>query len=151
MDHSQIIQIYHHNQDLSLFSKTSIIWLHLSIMGHGSVRELQDPSLDPKFMLSVTLRILFIYWHMILKTSIFTDWKSLFHSITKLSFLIDLAAITQSYAEGEITNVAHILSRYNIGDCFTKENADLAMLYDLMRTGYLDHPVNQWIIDPKQK
>lgn len=89
-------------------------------------------------------------------TVMFTDSKSLFDTITKLStisekrMLIDVAAIRESYASGELTNVAHILSRHNIANPFTKNNADMTQLYDLMETGYLRHPINQWIITPKE-
>ena len=84
----------------------------------------------------------------------FTDSKSLFDTITKLStiaekrILIDVAAIRQSYSSGELTNVAHVLSKYNIANPFTKERANMTEIYELMKTGTIDHPVNQWILDP---
>jgi len=87
----------------------------------------------------------------------YTDSKSLFDTITKLStvsekrMLIDVAAIRESYASGEIRNVAHILSKHNIANPFTKENAHMEQLHNLMKTGYLDHPINQWIVEPPKR
>ena len=59
----------------------------------------------------------------------FTDSKSLFDTITKLStiaekrILIDVAAIRQSYSTGELTNVAHVLFKYNICKSFHKRKS----------------------------
>lgn len=82
----------------------------------------------------------------------YTESKSLFDTITKLSaisekrMLIDVAAIRRSYTNDELTNVADVLSRYNVADSFTKSNADETLFDELMRTGYLKHPINQWMI-----
>jgi len=92
-----------------------------------------------------------------ISTEMYTDSKSLFDTITKLStvsekrMLIDVAAIRESYASGEIRNVAHILSKHNIANPFTKENAHMEQLHNLMKTGYLDHPINQWIVEPPKR
>ena len=65
-----------------------------------------------------------------IRTILFTDSKSLFDTISKLSaptekrILIDIAATRESYNKKEISNVAHTLSKYNIADCFTKYNAN---------------------------
>ncbi len=82
-------------------------------------------------------------------TVIFTDSKCLFDTITKLStvsekrVLIDISAIREAYSNGDLTNVAHVASKYNLADTFTKSNADTTMLRQLMQTGTLNHPVNQ--------
>ena len=81
-----------------------------------------------------------------------TDSKSLFDTITKLStvsekrLLIDIAAIRETYRNGELSNVAHVASEYNLADCFTKRTKS-NLLRHLMETGKLDHPINQWIIN----
>ncbi len=83
---------------------------------------------------------------------IFTDSKCLFDTITKLStvsekrLLIDISAIREAYSNGDLTNVAHVASEYNLADTFTKSNADTTMLRQLMQTGTLNHTVNQWIL-----
>lgn len=86
------------------------------------------------------------------KTLLFTDSKCLFDTITKLStvsekrLLIDIAAIREMYTKGELSNVAHVSSAYNIANVFTKAKADKTMLHQLMETGKLSHPINQWIV-----
>ena len=91
-----------------------------------------------------------------IRTILFTDSKSLFDTITKLSsqsekrILINIAATRESYNKKQISNVAHIPSKYNIADRFTKDNANKDLLLTLMRTGKIQHPINQWIIDSKQ-
>ena len=80
---------------------------------------------------------------------VYTDSKSLFDTITKLStisekrILIDIADIHQSYTERKLSNVAPILSQHNIADSFTKENADTTLMYTLIKSGKLSHPINQ--------
>ena len=90
-----------------------------------------------------------------IKTAMFTDSKSLFDTITKLStvsekrLLIDIAAIRETYTNGDlsnVSNVAHVSSNYNIANVFTKNNADDSMLQDLMSSGKLKHPISQWIL-----
>ena len=64
------------------------------------------------------------------ETIMFTDSKSLFHTITNLStisekqILIDIPAIRESYTNGDLSNVAHVSSRHNIANVFTKSKAD---------------------------
>ncbi len=83
---------------------------------------------------------------------VFTDSKCLFDTITKLStvsekrLLIDIAAIREAYTNGDLTNLAHVASKFNLANVSTKANADTTMLRELMRTGKLTHPINQWII-----
>ena len=72
---------------------------------------------------------------------IFTDSKCLFDTITKLStvaekrLLIDIATIRESYSTGDLTNVAHILSKFNIADALTREAKDDNLLCNLLETG----------------
>lgn len=80
-----------------------------------------------------------------------TDSKSIFDTITKLSgvsekrLMIDIAALRQSYSCGEITNIGHVLTRFNIADALTKKLKS-SNLDELLKTGKIDHPVNLWII-----
>ncbi len=82
----------------------------------------------------------------------FTDSKSLFDTITKQTtvsekrLLIHIAAIRETYSSGELANVAHVASKHNIANVFTKTKADDSMLLCLMRTGRIEHPISQWII-----
>jgi len=82
---------------------------------------------------------------------IMTDSKSLFDTITKLTtvsekrLLIDIAAIRETYRTGDLTNVAHVSTEYNLADSFTKKTRS-TQLRGLMETGTIDHPINQWII-----
>ncbi len=63
------------------------------------------------------------------KTLMFTDSKCLFDTITKLTsisekrLLIDVAAIREMYTSGDLSNVAHISSRHNLANVFTKNKA----------------------------
>ena len=81
----------------------------------------------------------------------FTDSKCLFDTITKLStvsekrLLIDISALRESYACGELTNVAHVSSENNLADPFTK-NTTSPILDELLNSGKLSHPISQWII-----
>ena len=65
-----------------------------------------------------------------IRNVIYTNSKSLFYTMTKLStisekvMLNDIVDIRKCCTELKLTNVAHILSQYNIADSFTKENAD---------------------------
>ncbi len=82
----------------------------------------------------------------------FTDSKCLFDTITKLStvsdkrLLINISGIRESYTASEITNVAHVSSKHNLANVFTKEQAERTMLRDLMATVKLEPPISQWII-----
>lgn len=60
--------------------------------------------------------------------------------------LIDIASIRESYTNGDLTNLAHVNSEYNLSDVFTKAKEDSSMLSSLMESGKLTHPINQWII-----
>ena len=86
------------------------------------------------------------------KTVVLTDSKCLFDTITKLStvsekrLLIDIAAIREAYTNGDLTNVLHVVSTYNLANVFTKTKADTKMLHNLMAKGQISHPINQWIL-----
>ena len=86
------------------------------------------------------------------KTVMFTDSKCLFDTITKLSsvsekrLLIDIAAIRETYSNGDLSNVAHVASAHNLANVFTKFKADSTMLNGLMASGNLTHPISQWIL-----
>ncbi len=83
---------------------------------------------------------------------VFTDSKCLFDTITKLStvsekrLLIDIAAIREAYTNGDLTNVAHVSSKFNLANVFTKANADTTMLRELMKNGKIVHPIDKWIV-----
>ena len=91
-----------------------------------------------------------------LKIQLFKDSKSLFDTITKLTtlsekrLLIDISAIRESYRAGDLDDVAHLSSEYNLADCLTKDK-ESSFLTSLMETGKLSHPVNQWIIRETEK
>ena len=81
----------------------------------------------------------------------YTDSKCLFDTITRLTsisekrLLIDIAALRQSYSRGELFNIGHISSCYNLADSLTKKVRS-NILEEVMQKGTLPHPVNQWII-----
>ena len=81
----------------------------------------------------------------------FTDSKCIFDTITKLSsvsekrLLIDIASIREDYSTGVLTNVAHVSSQFNLADPLTKD-MNSPLLTQLMETGKLRHPINQWIL-----
>ena len=84
--------------------------------------------------------------------SVLTDSKSLFDVITKSSttlekrLMIDVAAARESYANKELNDVGLIASENNPADAFTKENKTAKhMLTQVLRTGLLNHRVEQWI------
>ncbi len=80
-----------------------------------------------------------------------TDSKSIFDTITKLSgvsekrLMIDISALRQSYTKGEIANIGHVLSKFNIADGLTEKNKG-NLLQMLLKTGKIDHPINIWIV-----
>ncbi len=69
-----------------------------------------------------------------------------FSTVSEKRLLIDIAAIREAYTNGDLTNVAHVASEFNLAIVFTKANADTTMLRELTSTGKLTHPINQWII-----
>ena len=82
---------------------------------------------------------------------ILTDSKSIFDRITKLAsvsekrLLIELSALRQACVSGQIRNLGHVPSQYNIADPLTKKiKSDLYI--SILKTGKLSHPVNQSII-----
>ena len=86
----------------------------------------------------------------------FTDSKCLFDTITKLTsisekrLLIDVAALRQSYVNGELFNIGHISSTYNLADPLTKRT-NSKLLDEVMQNGVLEHPVNQCIVHHADK
>ena len=86
------------------------------------------------------------------KTLMFRDSKYLFDTITKLTtiagkrLLIDVTDIRENYTTGHLSNVAHVLSKFNLANVFTKERADETFLTMLMSNGKLSHLVSQWIL-----
>ena len=89
-----------------------------------------------------------------LKVALMTDSKSLFDTVTKLTatlekrLLINISSIREAFQKGDIFNIAHISSEYNLADAFTKRMKP-ALLHKVMTTGSIEHPINQWIIDPE--
>jgi len=81
----------------------------------------------------------------------FTDSKCIFDTITKLSsvaekrLLIDITSIREDYSTGVVSNVAHVSSQFNLADPLTKD-VNSPLLDQLMETGKLIHPINQWIL-----
>ena len=79
---------------------------------------------------------------------IFTDSKSIFGTITKLTsvpekfLLMDLSALREAYVTGQIKNLEHVLSQCNVADPLTKK-INSGLLEKLLRTGKLSHPINQ--------
>ena len=85
---------------------------------------------------------------------LFTDSKCLFDTITKMStvsekrLMIDISALRQSYARGEVFNIGHISSHYNLADPLTKRMKS-KLMDEVILCGRLRHPVNQWILHRK--
>jgi hypothetical protein len=82
---------------------------------------------------------------------LFTDSYSLFSTVTKYQsvrekrLLIDLAVIRQSYRRFEVDNIGFIRSEHNIADALIKNTKD-TNLEQLLRTGLLTHPVDEFIV-----
>ncbi len=83
--------------------------------------------------------------------SMFTDSLSLFDVLTRAKvtterrLMIDLQTVKESYDKKEINHVSFIRSEYNIADALTKVKKD-SILLQTLKSGRLDHPVEQWII-----
>ena len=88
--------------------------------------------------------------------SMFTDSLSLLDVLTRAKvtterrLMIDLQTVKESYDKKEIDNVSFIRSEYNISDALTKIKKD-SILLKTLKSGKLDHPVEQWIIRTKSK
>lgn len=86
---------------------------------------------------------------------LFTDSKSIFATITKLTsikekrLLIDLTKLRHAYTSGRIRNLGHIQTEFNIADPLTKK-MNSAFLSTLPDTGKLERPVNHWILHPTE-
>ena len=87
-------------------------------------------------------------------TVLFTDSRCLFDRIKRMSniseklLLIYISALRQCYARGELSNIGHISSQYNLADPLTKRTKS-KLMEDVMTQGRLRHPVNQCIIHRK--
>lgn len=82
---------------------------------------------------------------------IFTDSKSIFHtvkkstSISEMLLLIDLSAFIEAYTTGTIQNIGYILSECNVGNPLTKKmKSDILIKH--LEAETLSHPVSQWKI-----
>lgn len=82
----------------------------------------------------------------------FTDSKCLFHTKSKLTTVsekrlpIGIAAIRENHTLVYLSNVAHVSSKHNLANIFTKGKADDSRLSSVMLSGHLSHPVSQWIL-----
>ncbi len=87
----------------------------------------------------------------VIPIQIMTDSKSLFDVIIKSTktaerkLIIDIAACREAYERHKKRCIAHIKSQYNLADCFTKIMLP-TQLMEVMKTAYLSHPVEQWMI-----
>ena len=87
-----------------------------------------------------------------IKTVMFTDSKSLFDTITKLStvsekrLLIDISAICENYTTRDLSNIAHVRSNNNIANILTNTKTGNSLHLELMSSARLSHPISQWII-----
>jgi hypothetical protein len=85
---------------------------------------------------------------------VYTDSKSLFDCITAMSataerrLLIDITTVREAYTSEEISNVGLLASANNPADALTKI-ARNAVLERFLNTGMLTHPVQQWMVRPK--
>ena len=83
--------------------------------------------------------------------SMFTDSLSLFDVLTRAKtttekrLMIDLQTVKDSYDKKEIESVSFVRSEYNVADALTKVKK-ASTLIEVMRTGKIDHPIEQWII-----
>eukprot|EP00173_Palmaria_palmata_P005079 Plantae.Rhodophyta-Palmaria_palmata.ctg8220.p2 GENE.Plantae.Rhodophyta-Palmaria_palmata.ctg8220~~Plantae.Rhodophyta-Palmaria_palmata.ctg8220.p2 ORF type:complete len:109 (+),score=20.78 Plantae.Rhodophyta-Palmaria_palmata.ctg8220:720-1046(+) len=83
----------------------------------------------------------------------FIDSYSLFQVVAKSSPVrekrlpIDAAVLRQAYSGKSLTNLGFCRTRVNISDCLSKDIVDEVMLLEALKTGTLDHPVAEFIID----
>jgi hypothetical protein len=79
-----------------------------------------------------------------------TDSESLFYTITRDKYtkekrlLLDIAAVREAYAHGEISNIGLIAGADNPSDALTK-SAGNARLTELMTRHEIRHPIRQWV------
>ena len=64
-------------------------------------------------------------------------------TVSKKHLLIDVAAIREIYTNGDLSNVAHVASKHNLANIFTKEKGGSTILHDLMTQGKCTHPDTQ--------
>ena len=87
---------------------------------------------------------------------LFTDSKSLFDTVTSLSgatekrLLIEISALRDAFDSGEFDNIGHVSSEYNLADALTKKKK-CHLMEELLATGKLQHPVNQWIVHRRRR
>ena len=79
-----------------------------------------------------------------------TDSKTLFDVVTRGTLtterrlVIDLMAVRESYARGDVSDIGHVRSEHNLADELTKAS-DCVRLLALMRKSRVNHAVNEWI------
>ena len=59
--------------------------------------------------------------------------------------MMNIASLGETYGSGEIRNVGHVLSEYNLADPLTKKMKS-NVLDDLLLTQKIHHPVHLWMI-----
>lgn len=85
-----------------------------------------------------------------------TDSKLLFDVITgnkyttEARLMVDIAAVREAYNQRTISNIALIERAYNIADPLTKITHS-NILQNIMETGYLRHPISQYVLDSQLK
>ena len=52
----------------------------------------------------------------------------------------------ETYANGHLSNLAHVASKHNLANIFTKEKDDSTMLRDLMTQRKYTLPDTHWIL-----
>ena len=81
--------------------------------------------------------------------------KSIFDTVTKLPnvsekrLMIDMTSLRQSCNSGEIENLGHVLTEYNLADSLTKK-MNSTVLRELMTTSKINRPVNLWILNSNE-
>lgn len=77
-----------------------------------------------------------------------TDSKSLFDVLTKTTMttkkrlIIDLQTVKNAYASFEVSDVALLLSKFNIADALTKVKTN-SILLNTIKSKKIDHPIAQ--------
>ena len=98
----------------------------------------------------VSLKLMFMAMDIQLPLFIFTDYKSIFDTITaskhlrELRLMNDISDIRRAYRQNEITNVAWVSSKQNIADNLTRLDGN-SILLSTMETGHLDFVIEQWV------
>ncbi len=64
--------------------------------------------------------------------------------------MVDLQMVRESYAKREVANIALIPSSDNPADPLTKIKGNEALI-KLMRSGRIDHPISQYVVEPSTR